>query len=113
MKAEERFNINIEPLFYQWDDYSSAKTEKMILSGDDAFDVAVMHGGVASFVITKNLVFDWFENMPYVNFDAPWWSADIINNMSVFGKCYYAAGDISHFGLSSTGCILFTKQHSA
>ena len=109
-KIGERFNINIEPVFYPNGEYDAASAQKSISAGDDVFDIAGVHGAGAFIMAGKNLALDWLENMPYVNFDKPWWIDDIRKNFSAFGKLYCMAGDISHTGLASTGCMLFNKN---
>ncbi|MCL1793020.1 MAG: hypothetical protein FWG34_04035 [Oscillospiraceae bacterium] len=109
-KTEERFNINIVPMYYDKDEWDAASAQKTILAGEDSFDIVAAHGAGAFIMAQKNYAVDWFENMPHVNFDAPWWAADTIKNLSAFGKLYCITGDISHKGLASTGCILFNKD---
>jgi len=110
-KIEERFNISIKlMLFVENDNWTGQTAQNAIQAGDDAFDILALHGAGAFLMAEKNFVFDLFENMPYIDFDAPWWAADTIKNLSAFGKLYCIAGDINHMGLSSTGCILFNKD---
>jgi len=108
--VEDRFNINIAPVFYNTDDWPMNDAKKVIKSGDDAYDLMGCHGGGAFAWARENLTIDWFENMPYIDFGAPWWSGDIIKNFAAGGKLYCAAGDLSHNGLASTICLLFNKN---
>jgi ABC-type glycerol-3-phosphate transport system substrate-binding protein len=109
-KIEERFNITIESIFYDGQDTGGTSARTLILSGEDAFDIAGVHGGGAFMLAKENLVLDWFENMPYVDFEAPWWAEDITANLSAFGKLYCMSGDISHSSLSATMCMFFNKD---
>ena len=109
-KIEERFNITIELIYYEGVDWTASGAQKVIKAGEDIYDMLALHGGGGFLFAQNDLTFDLFTNMPYINFDAPWWAADTIKNLSAFGKLYCIAGDISHMGLSSTGCILFNKN---
>ncbi|MCL2813678.1 MAG: extracellular solute-binding protein [Oscillospiraceae bacterium] len=104
--VEERFNINITPVFFKdW----GTPGEKSILSGDDVFDMISTHGMVSYFYADKNLVIDW-ANMPYVDLTAAWWNQDIVDNCSYFGKLYAVTGDITHTTLEYTWCMFFNKD---
>ena len=46
------------------------------------FDMIAGHGAGAFLLAQGNLAVDWFENIPYVDFDAPWWATDTIKNLS-------------------------------
>jgi len=109
-KIEERFNITIELIYYPGPEWTAPGAQNAIRAGEDIYDVLALHGGGGFLFAQNDFVFDLFETMPYINFDAPWWAADTIKNLSAFGKLYCIAGDISHMGLSATGCILFNKN---
>ena len=108
--VEERFNINIKPVFYSSDWNRMMDGEKSITAGYDDFDIMSLHGRVAYRYTENNLIADWFTSMPYVDFDAPWWNQDIIKECSMFDKLYFASGDISYTGLGSAICLMFNKN---
>jgi len=109
-KVEERFNVKFTFKFYPYDDWSVSDLSKSVKSGDDAFDMAAIHGATVSTLSQNNLLVDWNESMPYVDLNAPWWPKDIISNITAFGKLYGATGDISYFYLDYAGCLLFNKE---
>jgi len=109
-EIEERFKINIKFIFGDGIDWAGTNAQNAIQAGDDAFDILALHGAGAFAMAQKDFVFDLFENMPYINFNAPWWVDDAIKNLSAFGRLYCITGDINHMALSSTGCILFNKD---
>jgi ABC-type glycerol-3-phosphate transport system substrate-binding protein len=107
---DERFNINIDFAYYPASEWNAVSAQKSILAGDDSFDIAAVHGAAPFVLSQKNVLLDFFENMPYINFEAPWWSDDIIKNLSAFGKLYCITGDISYASLDCTLCLLFNKD---
>jgi len=109
-KVEERFNVNFKFTLYPYDEWSMSTLSKTIKSGDDAFDMAAIHGATVSTLSNSNLLFDWYENMPYVDLNAVWWPDGIVKNISSFGKLFGATGDISHFYIDYAGCMLFNKE---
>ena len=106
--VEDRFNINIVPIIYN--DEFDTSAEKTILAGEDAYDIMAMHGVHSFSYAKKGLVFDWLSDMPYVNFDMPWWRDDIAKGFAAFGNLYCVTGDMSHLSLASAMCMLFNKQ---
>ena len=107
-KIEDRFNINIVPVLYDNEFDTGAK--QTILAGDDAYDLIALHG-VHSFQYAENaLVLDWLTDMPYVNFDMPWWRDDIAKGFAAFGKLYCVTGDFSHLSVGSGMCLMFNKN---
>jgi len=109
-KIGEKFNINVELVYYDAPDWQATGAQKAIKAGDDIYDLLALHGGGAFLLAQNNLILDLFEHMPHMDLDAPWWAADTIKNLSAFGKLYCVAGDISHMGLSGTGGVLFNKN---
>ena len=109
-KVAERFNVNLKFTLYPYDDWSVTAISKTIKSGDDAFDMAAIHATTVFTLANNNLVFDWHENMPYVDLTAVWWPDGIIKNISSFGKLYGASGDISYTYLDYAACLLFNKE---
>ena len=91
-------------------DWGASALQRIIQAGDDIYDIAAVHGAGAFSLAQSNFVLDWFENMPYVDFDAPWWSDDAIKNLAAFGRLYCVTGDITHLGLASTQSFLFNKD---
>ena len=105
---EDRFNVAIEPILYsdEWD--SSA--ERAILAGSDSYDIMAMHGVFSFSFAQKSLVLDWLSDMPYVNFDMPWWNDDVTKGFAAFGSLYGVTGDMSHLSLASVMGLLFNKN---
>ena len=108
-KIEERFGIGIKTILFDSGDTLAYGVQNSVRAGSDDFDIIAMHGAGAFLFAANNLSLDWFENMPYIDFDAPWWPDDITKNLSAFGRLYCMTGDISHLGLSCTGALLFNK----
>ena len=45
----------------------------------------------------------------YLYFSNPWWSSGLIKNTSVYGKLYFASGDISTNMLQMMYAVFFNK----
>ncbi|MCL2814690.1 MAG: hypothetical protein FWD23_08825 [Oscillospiraceae bacterium] len=110
IKTEERFNIKIDEISYDYNDSPASAAQKSILAGDDAFDLAGVHGASMSALAQRELLVDWIEYMPYVNFDAPWWPDDEAKSMRIGGKLYFNIGELTYANTSGAACMLFNKD---
>ena len=109
-KVEERFNVNFKFNLYPYEDWAMTAVSNTVKAGDDAFDMAAIHGATVFTLSNGNLILNWYENMPYIDLSAPWWPDGIIGNISSFGKLYGITGDISYTYLDYAGCLLFNKD---
>ena len=107
---EEKFNINIVPVFYPDADQHAEAAKRSMRAGDDVADLIAIHGGTMFTLANEGLAMDWLKSMPHINFGAPWWPDEITKNFSAFGKLYCMTGDISHSRLNRTMCFLFNKE---
>ncbi len=111
-KLEERLNIKIR-------DYKVASTihegapvneviRKTVASGSDEYDLAANHMSqgmpLALEGMYRNLM-----GLPYLDFDKPWWVADFMENITVYGKCYAMAGDIGLTMIQSEYLMFYNK----
>ncbi|MCL1795206.1 MAG: extracellular solute-binding protein [Oscillospiraceae bacterium] len=108
--VEERFNIDIVPVYYPQDWSSGMDGAKAIQAGEDAFDLMFTHGIIAYMYAGQGLAIDWMADMPFVDFSRQWWNQDVIGDSAMFGKLYCPAGDISYTGLRNTSCMIFNKD---
>ncbi|MCL1794960.1 MAG: hypothetical protein FWG34_13970 [Oscillospiraceae bacterium] len=110
IKVEERFGIKIDEMSYDYNDPGASAAQKSILAGDDAFDLLGVHGASMAAIAQKEYLLDWIENMPYVNFAAPWWPDDEAKSMRIGGKLYFTIGELTYANTSGAACMLFNKE---
>ena len=103
---EAKFNIDITEIRRE-DVASFAQT--LILAGDEAFDVMypTMHG--AGHLIQRGFLLNLHE-MPHLNFDKPWWNRSINDSVTVGGRLFAAAGNITTMTNDATWVALFNKD---
>ena len=89
------------------DDFSPIKTP--ILAGENAFDIATGHDlSMANFSLEG-----YFENLceiPYLNFDKPWWPKFTMDSLTVNGRAYLFSNNISYEFMSDTRVMFFNKK---
>ena len=81
----------------------------LIQSGDDTYDafVHVQHSGMPS-LIEEGMFVNW-NDLPYVNFDNPWWYSNVVRDICFGDKVFCMTGDYNYRSFASTECLLFNK----
>ena len=108
---EEKYDIKINLTRMDVGEISGA-LKKMIAADENTYDLVY-----ARLVDTKSLVTNgYFINLydiPYLDFDMPWWDKRSLDGLSVGGKTYLASSDISVLDKDYIGCVLFNKKLAA
>lgn len=83
---------------------------RSVTAGDDAYDFVFTHSiyGISDYA-TENVLYN-LDDLPHLNFDAPWWSQEMIDNFRIGTETYYGFGDII---LSTPDCMYFNKTIAA
>ncbi len=83
---------------------------KAVMAGDDAYDAAFTHCiyGIAD-MATENILYN-LDELSRLDFNAPWWKKNMIDDFRIGTETYYAFGDII---LSSPTCIFINKSIAA
>ena len=64
------------------------------LTGDDEIDIVCQYSLAASYGVTQGLYVNLNE-LPYINWEAPYWSSDLKEANTINGKMYYCTGELS------------------
>ena len=110
--VEERFNIDI--VSNDRGTYEEAFTyvQTQVSAGDsESMDLVMYHVVSAGGLAINDVLLSWSE-VPYVDFDKPWWSSCTVEDLTVNGTCYIAIGDYAVSAISRTYCIFFDKDVS-
>lgn len=113
LNVENRLNVNIEYIPYtytSWNDRSLYMTavENSILADDDSFDVLISTGFISGFMVRGYLMN--LADKPYLDFDKPWWSSDMAEQMTINGVLPFITGDISIGKTKGIMCMFFNKN---
>lgn len=104
---EERFNVEIVPVTHGYIDSVPEQMSKAVRAGSDDYQLALTHciSGVVS-LSTAGLAYNWNE-VPYIDFDKPWWNQRMNEEMSIQGVLLTAVSD---FIIFDPNVIFFNKQ---
>lgn len=106
MMVEERFNIKIN-VMEQTDEYATAS--KLILAGDDSFDVMYNTRASLGQLAYNGYLVD-LKTVDYLNLQAEYWDANAYEQLQIAGKLYAMPSDISMQNLRGARLIFFNKK---
>ena len=111
---EERFNIkirNVLALMASGDNHGVHPDfiMKSVMAGDNDFELAALYVYTSEKPILAGCYLNWHD-IPYINFDKPWWVQRAIAAFTIDGNMYIAAGDLSVTTLTMSYVYLFNKQ---
>lgn len=113
LAVEELLNINLVIIAEgSWSDYAPTTLPKIkasILSGDGAYDLiagfSTPISSVAKTGLLKNL-----NDFEYIDFDKPWWSQNIVEELTVNNNTYFGVGSLSLSMIYSMECIFVNND---
>ncbi|MCL2815020.1 MAG: hypothetical protein FWD23_10515 [Oscillospiraceae bacterium] len=110
--VEERFNCNVVTSDSGADNDISAhsqKIKKTVISGEDAFDVALEHCILGCNLSLEGLFINLLE-IPHFNFEKPWWYKNTNDEMTVMGQMYMGSNAIFYSGIAQTWALYVNKN---
>ena len=105
--VEERFNVDIVGVF---DSNPIPKMRSAVLSGDDTYDIISGHVIEMGSAAIEGHYLDWYEDLPYVNLDKPWYIGNAKDALSIKNHAYIMAGEFNLSILRFTYCMYFNKN---
>ena len=105
---EDKYGININLIKMDMADIN-AKVRQMVAAGEDSYDLVYQRLYNAMALISSGMLHD-LKEIPYLNFDMPWWDRRSVDDLSLAGRVFIGASDISTTIYDSIGCVLFNKQ---
>jgi len=106
--VEERLGVTMENTMFSGS-LSEVQTQfkALVLSGSDEFDYLHTTGNTTAGL---NVYLRDLADLPYVNYDEPWWWKDANDSISLDGKTYnYIFSDMLLFCYIQTGVVYYNK----
>ena len=105
--VEERFDVKLN---YVVDDWNNVTTlvRNTVTAGDDEYQLADHHALASNDWVLADILVNWYD-VPYVNFDKPWWSDTNQNDLTYNGVNFLAVGDYSLTTIGRTYAIYYDK----
>lgn len=110
--VEERLGITIETISPTWSGGWNGELEKLareyIQSGDSGIDVISSMRTALSSLAQEGYLYN-FNDLDYINFNAPYWDANAAEEMTIIGKLFMMPSDISMGNLSLARFTYFNQ----
>lgn len=111
--VEDRFNVNLKTVdvsgVWESQDTFIKAVKNSVSAGDDEYDLIAGYAAYMPRLASQGLVIN-LADLPYVNFDQPWWSKDLKDNLTINGKLFFTTGDLSLSLWEDILAIYFNKQ---
>lgn len=108
-KVMERFDVTLETMSKATYGETTNHIKNTVLAGEETFQLAAHHivslGGLALDGVLMNLY-----EIPYINFEKPWWSPSTVEDLTYDGIALMAVGDYSLSSLAATYCYFYDKK---
>ena len=101
--VEDRLNIKIVET-----EQTAAQIKNAITAGDGSLDMTLMQGANVLSYAQSGYLKDLHE-MPYQNFEKPYWDTNAVEQLSICGKLYVGVGDFITTQIDETSCMFFNK----
>ena len=108
-------NVNVESRFgvslrfetisgdYDTQDEFAATVKNSVFAENEMYDLIAAYSMCATVLARDGYLSD-LTNLPYLNFEMPWWPSTLLENARIGDSLYYASGDIS---LAYLGSMFF------
>jgi len=109
---EERLNVKIAEIGITatvHDNSSLIKAVRQsVTAGSDDYDIMFNHMSGTTPLALEGMLID-LMTLDYLDFSQPWWAGDFINNATLYGRCYFAAGDAALTFIQSMYLMYYNK----
>lgn len=112
-KIDDKYNVNIKTVAVPGDwhnkDAFMSMFSKSVTAGDGAYDLVAGYEAYFMQAVAQGLLTD-LNNAKYFDFAKPWWSKDVLNELTVNDKLYVTTGDLALSLWENTYVVFFNKQ---
>ncbi len=114
--VEEQYNVVINEVNHMGsdkggNDKNGAKIlRNSVMAGDNAFDACQIGSVDVATLAYEGYLLELKSEVPNLNISNPWWDQPCIKDVSIYGKTFYATGDISTLDNDTTFCYIFNKK---
>ncbi len=90
--VENRFDVKINAFADSTESQDSFT--QYVFVGDDLFDVCDMMMYMSYVPLAYNMVINWYD-IPYIDWEKPWWNKATNDEATIHGKAFAVTGDLS------------------
>lgn len=86
-----------------------SKVREDFTAGDNAYDILASYSRSTMSAVINGFTTD-LKQLPYIDFEKPWWPDNLVSEATINNRLYLASGDISTNMLHMMYCIYYNKQ---
>jgi len=90
-------------------DTNEMAVQSMIVSGDDSYDIGMMHDNKTANLSLKNYFLD-IHTLPHIDTTKPWWPQFTVESLTLNNKMFYASNYITYFSMVETKVCVFNED---
>ena len=107
--VEQKFNCTVTSYHIENPDEGYKVMMNSIMAGDNVYDIAFQRG-VSYNKLLLSQGFTELTNVPYLNFDNPWWDSSSVDELAINNRTYVVISDMTMNNYLSIFCIYFNKD---
>ncbi len=107
LTVEDRFNVKIVGTDKPYADLAKTVMNS-IAAGEDAYDLYLNHMIESGKVALAGYFYNWYD-IPYINFEKPWFPKEANEYLEINDRIYMAMSDICLSYAQNTYCVFFNK----
>jgi hypothetical protein len=108
-EVEARFNLEIREINLDGCADATGNLSRSVRAQDGAYDLWLSRLGVYQGVAVQGSIID-LNMLEYIDFSHPWWDQNSVESLSIAGRLFAVAGDITTMDNGATSAIVFNKQ---
>ncbi|MBO5274794.1 MAG: hypothetical protein J6I45_09290 [Clostridia bacterium] len=107
-RVEEDYGVTFTAEYMAHDKLNTTY-QQFVRASDQDYDIVFPLPSAISTVLNANILYDMYQ-LPYINWDEPWWDQDSIKSLSLDGKLPMVNSDMTIMDNSGVACILFNHK---
>lgn len=113
LNVEERLGVKLEyvmkPGAYDGMNEWMGTVTSSVQAGDQAYDMVAGYSMATASLAVQHALLQ-LNDLPYLNFDKPWWPDSLLSEATCAGKLYVCSGDISTYMIYYMYAVYFNKD---
>ena len=103
------YNIEVAQEYMGDNGACSSYVAKMVTAGEN-MDAVICNGNDTTSIAGKGQLLD-LKDVPYLNLEQKWWDQNSIHDLSLCGKIFFAAGELTEADNNAVNVIAFVKDN--
>lgn len=110
-RVEDLYNVKLVAVEVTEEPEETMPNEfsRIVMAGEDAFDVALMHTVYAGSTAISGVAYNWLD-VPYVDFEKPWWNRVLAEELTYNDMLFLAVSDYCISAIDYTWTMVYNRD---